>query len=151
MRCDKNCLECKLPKCKYDICDEQKNEHRIIREKRKVEEKKKSSKRKYEIPEKYKEIGKEYEKVRHTQYYQEHRQEILDKVREYNLKNRNSETCHKYYMAHKDEINKRNRERYVKNREKRLAESKAYYYAHRDEIRARRKARYRALKAESER
>lgn len=141
MRCDKNCLECKLPKCKYDICDEQKNEHRIIRGKRKVEEKKKSLKRKYEIPEKYKEIGKEYEKARHAQYYQEHRQEILDRVREYNLKNRNSEICHDYYVRHKEEINKKHRERYQKNRDKRLAQSKEYYLKNKEEISARRKER----------
>lgn len=120
IKCNGDCLNCILPKCKHDIADERKD------------------------------LGKRYERVRHALYYQEHRQEVLEKVKEYNLKNRNSEICHKYYMAHKDEINKRNRERYVKDREKRLAESKAYYNAHRDEISARRKARYRALKAESE-
>lgn len=117
-KCNKDCLNCILPKCRHDIEDERKD------------------------------LDKRYERVRHAQYYQAHKEEIKRKNQEYNIKNRNSEKCHEYYMAHKDEINKRNRERYVKNREKRLAESKAYYYAHRDEISARRKAKYKAMTTE---
>ena len=120
MKCNKDCLNCTLPKCRHDIEDERKD------------------------------LDKRYEKVRHAQYYQAHKEEIKRKNREHYYKNRHSEKNHEYYMAHKDEINKRNQERYAKNREKRLAESKAYYHAHRAEISARRKARYKALKAESE-
>lgn len=114
--CDRNCLECKLPKCIHDIEDE----HRIIDLKFKAKQ-------------------KEMDKVRHAKYYLEHKAEIDAKQKEYDKKFRKAEKCHEYYVRHKAKINQRNKERYEKNRVARLNQAKAYYWEHRDEINARRK------------
>lgn len=111
LKCDENCLECKHPKCKHDIYDE------------------------------HKDLDKRYERVRHAQYYQTHKEKIKEKQREYCFKNRNSEKCHEYYIRHKEEINRKNREQYRKKREERLAKSKIYYQENKEIILARRKER----------
>ena len=123
MTCDKNCLECKLPKCIHDIEDER-----------------------IEIDLKFKAKQKEIDKVRHAKYYLEHKDKIDAKQKERDKKNRTAEKTHEYYLRHKSEINQRNRERYASNREKRKAESLAYYNAHKEEISKRRKERRLAKK-----
>ena len=111
--CNKNCLECELPKCIHDIEDQ----HAYIRD--------------------------NYDRIRHAEYYKAHRDERLNKQKEYDEKYRNSERCHDYYERHKEEINKKNQERYAKNREERLRKAKEHYWAHREEILERRRQKRR--------
>lgn len=113
-KCNKNCLECKLPKCLLDISDERAAINKKFLEK---------------------------DKKRHAEYYKTHRDERLEKQKEYDKKYRNAEKCHAYYMKHKAEINKKNQERYASNREARLQQAKEYYQLHKEEISERRKLR----------
>ena len=114
--CSKNCLKCELPKCIHDIEDQ----------------------RRY--------IQENYDRVRHAEYYKEHKAEIDAKQREYDKKYRKAEQSHEYYLRHKEEINKRNQERYAKNREERLRKAKEHYWSHREEISERRKLKRRGNK-----
>lgn len=120
MKCDKNCLECKLIRCLHDIED-----------------------REIYIQD----FEKKKERIRHAEYYKEHKAEIDSKQKEYDRKHRTKQYIHDYYMKHKSEINQRNKERYKKDRAKQIERAKAYYYAHREEIRQKSKQRYQEKKA----
>ena len=122
-KCDKDCLNCKLPKCIHDIEDE------CIMRKQKVDE-----------------VQKGKERIRHAKYYKENKAEIDAKQKEYDRKYRTAERSHAFYIKHKADINQKNRERYAKNREERKAKALAHYYANKDEISAGRKERYRKKK-----
>lgn len=111
-KCNKDCLNCILPKCRHDIEDE------------------------------YKDLEKRYEKVRHAEYYKAHREEIKDKVRKYNAENRNTKKCHEYYLRNRERMLEKNHRLYAQNREELIAKSKEYYWTHREEILARRKEKY---------
>ena len=117
--CNKDCLNCKLAMCIYDLKDAK----QVLQES----------------------VDK-YDKARHAIYYLKHKAEIDAKQREYDRKNRKAEYLHEYYLRHKEAINKKNREQYAQNREERNAQAKAYYYEHRDEISKKRKAKYQEKK-----
>ena len=108
-KCNKDCLNCLLPKCVHDIEDRSED------------------------------IRERYEKIRHAEYYKNNRNQVIEKAKEYNSKNRTSEKCRDYYLRHKTEINRKRRERYSANREKEIAQNKAYYQAHKEDILRRRK------------
>lgn len=112
-KCDKNCLECKLPKCVHDIEDQ----HEYVRD--------------------------NYDRIRHAEYYKKHKTEIDAKQKEFDSKHRSAESNHDYYIRHKEQIKKMNQERYANNRDVRLQQSKDYYWQHREEISERRKLRRR--------
>ena len=118
LQCDQNCLDCSLPKCILDI----KDQHKYVRD--------------------------NYERVRHAEYYKNHRSERIEKQKEFNKHYYTAEYRHEYYLKHKEEINKKNRERYANNREDRLAQAKAYYWEHKEEISMRRKLRRQGEKEE---
>lgn len=115
-KCDKNCLNCELPKCIHDIEDERK----MLKEKYKLSE-----------------------KERHAKYYQEHKAEIIEKSKDRYQKTKSPEKLHEKYVLNKDKMKEKNRRFYLKNIEKRKAYANNYYKEHKAEISAKRKERRR--------
>lgn len=113
MKCDyNNCLNCELPRCKHDVRD------------------------RIEFLDDFEKLK---EKKRHARYYQEHRDEIIQKQKERD-KDR-TERVKKYYEKNKESISEKRHRQYVRDRENRLKRQQKYYQEHRDEILAKRKAR----------
>lgn len=77
MRCNKDCLNCSLPKCKHDIEDEKELINEIVH------------KRKLENTRRYNARHREELKVKHRAWYEAHREEhnVKAKARYWRLKN----------------------------------------------------------------
>ena len=89
-----------------------------------------------------------YYKNQSKQYYEENKQQILDKKQQYYEENKDKRKD--YLEQNKDKIRKQSRQYYQKNREKKLEQRRQYYQKNRDEILEQRRQRYQRKKQEKQ-